>query len=138
MSYRRIQIFKNPLFEKTDVKKCSLKNGNYWLEETDSFNSFRDLYKLRQVKHFLGVDNLTHTTDIGIELVEKTIFIKKTKRPTGEPCPDSVKRAKDRIFDYTFNNKFYYFFTGTINQKRFNSKSPDLLLKPVQEWSNCL
>lgn len=47
---------------------------------------------------------------------------------------DSVKRAKDSIFDYAFCNKFDYFFTGTIDPKRINSKSPAELLQPVQSW----
>ena len=47
---------------------------------------------------------------------------------------DSVKRAKDSIFDYAFCNKFDYFFTGTINPKRLNSKRPADLLLPVQNW----
>lgn len=47
---------------------------------------------------------------------------------------DSIKRAKDSIFDYAFCNKFDYFFTGTINPKKLNSKSPAELLKPVQSW----
>lgn len=47
---------------------------------------------------------------------------------------DSIKRAKDSIFDYAFCNKFDYFFTGTINPKRLNSKSPSELLLPVQNW----
>lgn len=47
---------------------------------------------------------------------------------------DSLKRAKDSIFDYVLNNRFEYFFTGTINPEFCDSKSPREVLKPVQDW----
>ena len=47
---------------------------------------------------------------------------------------DSLKRAKDEIFDYVLNNRFSYFFTGTINPEFFDSQNPKVLIKPVQDW----
>lgn len=47
---------------------------------------------------------------------------------------DSLKRAKDSIFDYILNNDFDLFFTGTINPEKLDSKSPKEVLKPVQKW----
>ncbi len=49
---------------------------------------------------------------------------------------DSLKRAKDSIFDYVLNNDFEYFFTGTIDPEKLDSKDPKQLLKPLQKWLN--
>lgn len=61
---------------------------------------------------------------------------KLLEKVTGEKVvrDDSVKRAKDSIFDYVLNNDFEYFFTGTINPEKLDSREPKILLKPVQEW----
>lgn len=55
-------------------------------------------------------------------------------RDNSEVRGDSLKRAKDSIFDYVLNNDFEYFFTGTINPDELDSKNPKELLKPVQQW----
>lgn len=47
---------------------------------------------------------------------------------------DSLKRAKDQIFDYVLNNDFDFFFTGTINPDKLDSKDPKALLNPLQQW----
>lgn len=57
-------------------------------------------------------------------------------RDNTEVRSDSLKRAKDSIFDYVLNNDFEYFFTGTINPDELDSKEPKELLKPVQRWLN--
>ncbi|MDE5584012.1 MAG: hypothetical protein K2J08_09950 [Ruminococcus sp.] len=82
----------------------------------------------------MGVSDISSLSLKDIKIAEKCIFIKKRKRKTGEPRDDSIKRAKDSIFDYTLNNRFDYFFTGTIDPKKLNSKDPKALLKPVQNW----
>ena len=48
--------------------------------------------------------------------------------------PDSIKRAKDSIFDYILNNEFDWFFTGTVNPEQLDSFSPKDMLKPIQKW----
>lgn len=55
-------------------------------------------------------------------------------RDNSEVRGDSLKRAKDSIFDYVLNNDFEYFFTGTINPEELDSKSPKEVLKPLQQW----
>lgn len=58
----------------------------------------------------------------------------KPKSPANVPRSDSMKRAKDSIFDFVLQNDFEYFFTGTINPGELDSKNPKELLKPVQDW----
>ncbi|MBR1562971.1 MAG: hypothetical protein IJ645_07175 [Ruminococcus sp.] len=60
---------------------------------------------------------------------------KKERKPSsGEVRNDSLKRAKDQIFDLVLNNDFDYFFTGTIDPSKLDSKDPKALIKPLQQW----
>lgn len=129
----RSDIFRKISFEIINYTKYFIDNFA-WTEEKESFKSHRTKYRMKLIKEHLGVSDISNVSLHDIKLAEKCIFIKKKKRKTGEPRPDSVKRAKDRIFDYTFNNKFDYFFTGTIDPEKLDSKDPKALLKPVQEW----
>lgn len=61
---------------------------------------------------------------------------KKVKRTVSDPRLDSLKRAKDSIFDFVLNNDFDYFFTGTLNPEELDSKNPKEVLQPVQKWLN--
>ena len=132
-TYCRTPIFRNPLAEKVDYKKFFFENFA-WIEGRDTLKSSLISYKLQLIKEHWGVSDISSLSFDDIKLAEKCIFIKKRRKNTGEPRPDSIKRAKDRIFDYTFNNRFDYFFTGTINPKKLNSKDPKALLKPIQNW----
>lgn len=49
---------------------------------------------------------------------------------------DSLKRAKDKVFDYIMSNEFDWFFTGTINPKKMDSLNPKDCLKPLTKWFN--
>ena len=83
-------------------------------------------------------DSDIHSEYLENQLYYAPIEIKKKKSKTesifSEPRNDSIKRAKDQIFDLVLNNDFEYFFTGTINPDKVNSKSPNEILKPVQQW----
>ena len=46
----------------------------------------------------------------------------------------SMKRAKDKIFDITMCNKWDYFFTGTFDDSRVGENTTENLLTPVQDW----
>ena len=68
---------------------------------------------------------------------EQDIFLKKKtkhKSSDSEVRNDSLKRAKDAVFDLMLCNDFDYFFTGTINPDKLDSKNPKELLRPVQQW----
>lgn len=129
----RSDIFRRTSFEKINYKKFFFDNFS-WTEEKENFKNYRLNRKLQLIKKHLGVDNLSKVSLSDVKLAERCIFMKKKRRKKGEPRPDSIKRAKDRIFDYTFNNKFDYFFTGTINPKKLDSKNPKALFQPVQDW----
>ena len=48
---------------------------------------------------------------------------------------DSVKRAKDSIFDYVMNNpELDYFFTFTIDPSKYNRNDASGISKLVQDW----
>ena len=88
-------------------------------------------------------DFLIVLSDLGMTLDEydtcKRYFSKSDKvdkktASQSEPRSDSMKRAKDQVFDYVLNNEFKYFFTGTINPERIDSTNPKEVLKPVQDW----
>ena len=64
------------------------------------------------------------------------LYPKAKSKNTNDPRHDSVKRAKDGIFDYILNNDFEYFFTGTINPEKLDSKDPKVLIKPLIKWLN--
>lgn len=67
--------------------------------------------------------------------LENRKLIKKSSVNTfNDVRSDSLKRAKDSIFDYILNNDFKYFFTGTIDPNKIDSNDPKLLLKPVLKW----
>lgn len=94
-------------------------------------------------EHSQNIIDFLHENDIAYnDYYEEQLQKKREKRDKpksesmGEVRGDSLKRAKDSIFDYTLNNDFQYFFTGTINPDSLDSKSPKELLKPVQKWLN--
>lgn len=138
--YCRSPIFKKPLFEKSEYKERSwsvytnhMYKTFHWLEEKDNFK-YNLTFHLPLIKEHWGVSDIYSLSYDDIQLAKKCIFRKRKKRKTGEPRSDSMKRAKNSIFDYTFNNRFDYFFTGTIDPKKYNSKDPKKLLKPLQNW----
>ena len=99
-----------------------------------------EFYNLSAAEHD---DNfLLKLSDIGMSLSEYDLINKhfnkkpmeEKERVLSEVRNDSMKRAKDQIFDYVLNNDFEYFFTGTINPEYFDSSDPKELLKPVQKW----
>lgn len=123
------------------------------LEELADFNpvSKGEVYRNSKTKIF--TDGTTNTIcsrtaifkdkDIHSEYMENKLYyapieIRKNKNNNkmdyGEPRNDSIKRAKDQIFDLVLNNEFEYFFTGTINPEMMDSKDPAEVIKPVQQW----
>lgn len=89
-------------------------------------------------RNFIFKDKDIHSEYLEYQLYYAPIEVKKKKNKVdcvqNEPRNDSIKRAKDQIFDLVLNNEFEYFFTGTINPEKYDSKSPSDLLKPVQQW----
>lgn len=66
---------------------------------------------------------------------ENMKLLKKVpKSHSDEVRHDSLKRAKDSIFDYILNNEFEYFFTGTLNPDKMDSKDPKEVIKPLIKW----
>ena len=61
-------------------------------------------------------------------------FKTNLKTPVKEIRSDSLKRAKDSIFDYIMCNDWSYFFTGTINPKKMDSSKPSECLRPLIKW----
>lgn len=123
------------------------------LEELADFRPVKKGEVYRNSKTKVFTDGTTNTIvsrnaifkdkDIHSEYLENQLYYdpievnkkkKKGDSVQNEPRNDSIKRAKDQIFDLVLNNEFEYFFTGTINPDLHDSKSPSELLKPVQQW----
>lgn len=49
---------------------------------------------------------------------------------------DNLKKTRDTIFDYVLCNEWEYFFTGTIDQKKFDAFNAEKLKKPLKKWLN--
>lgn len=81
----------------------------------------------------LSVSDFTYCNSLFNSIYPQSRYNRGT-RNNDEPRSDSVKRAKDSIFDYVLNNEFEYFFTGTIDPSKLDSKDPFALLKPVTKW----
>lgn len=141
-----VEVFKN---SKTKVYSDGTTNTiacRVSLFKDDSFQSLESI-KAFEDKHRLESQNCQNIIDYlnakGITLDEyyerrreyRREHPKEVKhRDNTEVRSDSLKRAKDSIFDYVLNNEFDYFFTGTINPEELDSKDPKELLKPVQRW----
>lgn len=63
-------------------------------------------------------------------------FSVPVRRFTGGVRDDSLKRSKDRIFDYIVCNSWDWFFTGTINPQKMDSQKPSECIKPLKKWLN--
>ena len=110
----------------TILDRCGIMSTDFWeltaYEKDDDF-----LVKLSEIGMSI------HEYDYCSNYFKKKVPQEKSKSPS-DPRPDSVKRAKDQIFDYVLNNDFDYFFTGTIDPEQLDSKDHKELLKPVQDW----
>ncbi|MCR5599123.1 MAG: hypothetical protein K6G33_00050 [Ruminococcus sp.] len=110
----------------TILERCGLMSYEFMnLTACDKDDDF--LIKLNEIGMSI------HEYDYCYNYFKKKVPQEKTKS-SSEPRSDSVKRAKDQIFDYVLNNDFDYFFTGTIDPENFDSKDPKELLNPVQDW----
>ena len=47
---------------------------------------------------------------------------------------DNLKKTKDKIFDYVMCNEWEYFFTGTIDPKKYDSHNAHKIKKPLKKW----
>ncbi len=123
------------------------------LEELADFTPLQKGEVYRNSKTKIFTDGTTNTIcsrnaifkdkDIHSEYLENQLYYspievnkknKKGDNVQNEPRNDSIKRAKDQIFDLVLNNEFEYFFTGTINPDKLDTKNPADLLIPVQQW----
>ena len=129
-------VFDTPTFRSPEwpLAEC-LRTVSYHFGVEDLGN--RRLHKLlhqsKTIQRFLNIDTRIMSNDF-ILRVKRDLFPVRKKSLNSAPRSGSLKRAKDRIFDYVLSNEFDYFFTGTIDPKKYNSKDPKVLLKPVQNW----
>lgn len=91
------------------------------------------LHQSKTIQRFSGLDPVSMSNNFVLKLKRDLFPVHKNKLNT-IPRADSLKRAKDRIFDYILCNEFDYFFTGTIDPKKFNSHDPKAILKYIQNW----
>lgn len=56
------------------------------------------------------------------------------KREVTEPRDDSLKRAKDSIFDIVYLNDWKYFLTITFDENIIDSHDVNSVIKPLKNW----
>lgn len=145
-------------------KTAIFKDSDIWSSEKVKIERFKEIFKeerAQKLETFLHNNGLSFEDVLIYFKGEKSDFLKQfpnfpdclgvsmydwldfcapykqrisEKRVLGEPRPDSMKRAKDSIFDFVLCNNFQYFFTGTINPELLDSTSPEILVKPVTSW----
>ena len=117
-------IFKDPFYE--DQQKIEKREAIFTKKERE----------LMLIKKYLGVDTLKDVEPALIAEARAILFGESVVPDTDlkEVRYDSMKRAKDSIFDYILNNSFDYFFTGTINPELLDSQDSNEVLKPVKKW----
>ena len=119
-------IFRDPYDENIEEDKKKQKKAE------------RELKRIELIKQYLNVDDLKDVDSAAIADARACLFGGREVVDSLDVRYDSMKRAKDSIFDYILNNDFSYFFTGTINPDKLNSSDPVELLKPLQKWLNNL
>ena len=129
-------VFNTPTFRSPDWSLAqSLKLVPYVSSVKDFANKY--LVKLfnqsTKISSSFGIDT-RKMSDEFILKAKRQLFPAKKKKIITSPRSDSLKRAKDRIFDYVLCNDFDYFFTGTIDPKKFNSNDPKAILSYIQNW----
>lgn len=129
-------VFNSPTFRSPDWSLAqSLKFAPYISDDNDLKN--RHLKKICSqssvISQCLKIDTCIMTDEFVLK-AKRSFFPTRKKGTNTTPRSDSLKRAKDRIFDYVLCNDFDYFFTGTIDPAKYNSKDPKSLFTPVQNW----
>ncbi|MDE5620578.1 MAG: hypothetical protein K2I80_08720 [Ruminococcus sp.] len=129
-------VFDSPTFRSPDWSLAeSLRTAIHNFSFEDFGNRhFRKLYhQSKEISKLVKIDTRI-MSDNFILSVKRNLFPTKKKSLNTVPRSDSLKRAKDRIFDYILCNEFDYFFTGTIDPKKFDSQDPKAILKYIQNW----
>lgn len=119
-------IFKSPNWELADTINT---------EQIEFFIDFRR----SEMEHIAwSQEHLVFTDDSGCP-VEIWEFPSKEKLrgkrvENGEVRNDSVKRAKDSIFDIVYQNDWKYFVTITFNGEDFDRTDPKAVIKKLSDW----
>ncbi|MDE6670644.1 MAG: hypothetical protein K2K16_00455 [Ruminococcus sp.] len=129
-------VFDTPIFRDRNMSYFdSIRNVVQSYNPISDFNNKPMCKLLKQARAFEKCygKSSKFLTDIEIK-VAKSLLFPTIRKQRSVIRSDSVKRAKDRIFDYVLSNDFNYFFTGTIDPKKMDSSDPKVLLRPVQDW----
>ena len=117
-------IFRSPDFEKKDtcntgyIENCSLKNQTAKHLDKHVF-TFHDLSG-KPVKFW----------DVSKEFKRRSPF------KSSIPRNDSLKRAKQSIFDIIYQNDFRWFITITLNKSLIDRNNPVEIIKKLRKWLN--
>ena len=126
-----------------------LKTKNYGLESF--LKPHHEVACNTKIKHYKnGQKNITYASDKvflpegwenagrydenGNHILEFLNSRDYSKSDNPETRLDSLKRAKDFIFDYVLNNDFEFFFTGTLDPKQIDNKDPKEVMKKITKW----
>ncbi|MDE5582277.1 MAG: hypothetical protein K2J08_01045 [Ruminococcus sp.] len=134
------KIFRDPLVSINDCMRDVL----FSFSRSDVFNpAVKKIYnKAKKISEYISgysYENKMNAfsllySDSEFDDVKSKLFPRRKNQVAKFVRSDSIKRAKDSIFDYVLNNNFNYFFTGTINPQKMNSKDPKEVFGFIQNW----
>lgn len=109
------------------------------------FDPLKDCYVYHntKVKEYPGYYKLTVCTkaifkDINFEQINKKANVKvsKPQKKGNEVRLDSIKRAKERVFDIAILNDFKYFVTWTLDKEKIDRYNPGDVSKKLKKYLN--
>ena len=120
---------------KYKIKECSVKHNTKIKTYRDgNFTKIRCNRKIfKPVGYEKHDDNFNPQKFCYCPMEKKP---KSKKKKSCEPRIDSLKRAKDKIFDMVFENDWKYFLTITFNGKDFDRTDPKEVIKKLGKWLN--
>lgn len=121
-TFCRVALFKDTF----DVSLDTLKDQDFKTE--------LELKKVQRLIDYLDAKQITLDEYYDRRKSYKELLKKEPRPRSDEVRHDSLKRAKDSIFDYILNNEFEYFFTGTLDPEKMDAKNPKEVFKPVLKW----
>lgn len=143
--YTNTIVSRGNVFQPIDYAESDRKVLNKYLQREFEYELIYKWYGLHhdhplKTKYFQDQTNL-HNISIVHDRVKRTFRFRqmeklrdKLNKGTTEPRYDSLKRAKDSVFDYVLNNEWQYFFTFTFNPTEVDSLDPVDVKNKVQKW----
>lgn len=107
--------------------------NKYVFTDKNKLEEYSEIIEQKLFDNTFENDNIL-STETDTEKEQKKVNKTNKQNKTGEARSDSLKRAKDKVFDICRLNQFSYFITITFNGSEFDSKDPQFVMKKVRNW----